>query len=618
MCGQPTSYTKRALLLAIFALGQLSPTIAAEINRDHRVTDRAYGQALYHHFQQNNLRAITALMVADRQPQTNRQKDQSDLLLADLYYQYGLYDESDQLFSRLLTGDIDRSLLPRLWFNLARLNHDQGKHEKALELLLRIETPLAGGLQNEKQYLLSKLFVINDFIEDANIAIKTIDRNSIWYHYARYNLGVTLLENGKFDEGISILNTIGQLKNTSGELSALRDQANLAIGLSHLRINKPKAALQSLQRIRLQGLLSHTALLATGWAWTQLGDSGKAFVPWLELASKNTVDAATQEALLAIPTQLEQTNVPKLAIQYYTLAVGQFEKQIKVLDQSIKSIKAGELISLLSQNALIYDHEELAASSLQSDSAPYLHIVIASADFQQALKRFQELIDISSTLNHWKRNLPTLDLMLDERRQRFISKRPLLEQTGSFESLGELQQLRDNFASRINQVENNQSSLELASEKQKAQLGRLHKVAASLDRIGDLRDTSDERDMHRLANGLVTWQIRTSYASRLWAAKKQLKQLDNTLAEASTRVNSLKRISTDSASRFDEFEARIKTQQNKIAGMVSRTADLIERQEAQINNLAIATLESQKQHLKQLMLNSRYALATLYDKMVNQ
>ena len=168
--------------------------------------------------------------------------------------------------SRLLAGDIDRSLLPRLWFNLARLNHDQGKHEKALELLLRIETPLADWLQNENQYLLSKLFVINDFLGDAEIITGTIDQDSIWYHYSRYNLGVSLLENGKFDEGVSILNTIGQLPNTSGELAALRDQANLAIGLSHLRINRPNPALQSLKRIRLQGLLSHTALLATGWA----------------------------------------------------------------------------------------------------------------------------------------------------------------------------------------------------------------------------------------------------------------------------------------------------------------------------------------------------------------
>ncbi|NNE62562.1 MAG: tetratricopeptide repeat protein [Gammaproteobacteria bacterium] len=600
------------------ALGQLLLAARAEVNQNHRVIDRGYGQALYQHFQQNNLGAITALMVAGKQPQTNRQQDQSDLLLADLYYQYGLYDESDQLFSRLLADNIDRTLLTRLWFNLARLNHDRGEHEKALELLLRIESPLPDQLQNEKQYLLGKLFIINGFIDDAIISLQTIDQKSIWYHYARYNLGVSLLEDGQFDDGISMLNAIGQLKNTTGELSALRDRANLSMGLSQLRVNQPGAALQSLQKIRLQGPFSNTALLATGWGWTALEQSGKALVPWLELASRNTIDAATQEAILAIPTRLEQANKPKLAIQYYKLAAGQFDKQIEILEQAIKAINAGELISLLGQNALIYDHEKFAVSTLQSDSAAYLHIVIASAEFHQTLKRYQELVDISSTLNHWKLTLPTLDLMLEERRQRFIDKLPLLEQTASFQNLGVLRQSRDDLASQLKLVANNQSSLELAGEKQKSQLQRLDKVAASLNRIGDLRDTSDQRDMHRLMSGLVTWQVRTSYASRLWTTKKQLKQLDQSLSNASTRVATLQKVNADSISRFDQFQTRINTQQNKIGGLLSRVADLIDRQEARINNSAIATIEAQKQHLVQLRLNSQYALARLYDKVVNE
>ena len=415
-----------------------------------------------------------------------------------------------------------------------------------------------------------------------------------------------------------MLNAIGQLKNTTGELSALRDRANLSIGLSQLRVNQPRAALQSLQKIRLQGPFSNTALLATGWGWTALDQSGKALVPWLELASKNTIDAATQEAILAIPTRLEQTNKPKLAIQYYKLAADQFDKQIEILEQSIKAINAGELISLLSQNALIYDHAKFAASTLQSDSAAYLHVVIASEEFHQALKRYQELIDISSTLNHWKLTLPTLDLMLKERRQRFIDKLPLLEQTASFQNLAILSQSRDHLASQLKLIENDQSSLKLAGEKQKSQLQRLDKVAASLDRIGDLRDTSDERDMHRLLSGLVTWQVRTSYASRLWTTKTRLKQLDKSLSNASTRVATLQKINAESISRFDQFQSRINTQQNKIGGLVSHVADLIDRQEARINNLAIATIEAQKQHLAQLKLNSKYALARLYDKVVNE
>ncbi len=607
------------LLLVALALSQFLLSVNADVNKTHHVIDRGYGQALYEHFQQNNLRAITTLMVADQQPQTSRQQDQSDLLLADLYYRYGLFSESDRLFSRLLTDDIDHALLTRVKFNLARLNHEQGNNQESLKLLSLIDSPLPDQLQDEKQYLLTNLFIINQNIEEAKKTSSTINPKSIWYHYAGYNLGIGLIENGQLDEGLTLLEQINLLEEGTEELLALRDQVNLSMGLSLLRVNRPETALNSLQRIRLDGPLSHTALLATGWAWTGLEQSAKALVPWLELANKNTVDAATQEALLAIPTTLEQNSKPKLAVQYFTLAANQFDRQLEVLEQSVKTIRAGELIGLLNQNALIYPNSaKFAASSLQSTTAPYLHILIASADFHRELKRYQELVDISSTLNHWNRNLPTLSLMLDERRQRFVNKQPLLEQTSSFENLSRLRRSRDDLAVQLKLLESDDSSLELATEQEKIQLQRLDKIAANLISIGERRDTSDKQDMHRLLNGLLSWQIRTSYATRLWTAKKQFIGLDTALSSASTRAESLRQIGVDSISRFDQFKARISTQRGKIGGLIERVANLMNRQEERINLLAISTIELQKQHIIQLRLNARYSLARLYDKLVTE
>lgn len=604
------------LLLAV----SLLPTIlhAASIDNAHRVEDLAYGQALFDYFQQHQLKAITGLLVAEQKPQTRKQRDESDLLLADLYYAYGLYGESSRLFSRLLKDDTDRALLNRVWFNLARLNHEQGFYDQTLELLSRIDDSLPGHLQNEKDYLLTNQYLRDSKFDDADNAIQAIDRASIWYQYARYNLGVSLLENKRLDDGKSLLEPLGQLQANSEETRALRDQANLSLGLSQLRNDQSEDALTSFERIRLEGPLSHTALLATGWAWNRLDQFSRALAAWLELAQKNTIDPATQEALLAIPTALEENEKPKLAVQYYELAADQFDKQLEALDQSMTSIQSGELIALLNQNALIYDNARFAATSLQSSSAPYLHILMASGEFQRELKRYQELIDISTTLNHWNFNLPTLALMLSERRRHFQEKLPLLQQSSNFDNLEALKISRQLYASRLGEIEKNEDFFGLATVDESEQLQRLNKVSKTLNNIAGKSDTSDAQDMHRLLNGLLSWQISTSYAPRLWSAKKQLKGLDEALSIATSRADSLRQVSAKGLQTFNDFDFRIKSQENKINGLIQRVADLIERQEKRINRLAISAIDLQKQHIVELRLNARYALARLYDTMASE
>ena len=605
-----------SLLTSIFLLS--TNIYAASINNTHRVDDLAYGTALFDYFQQHELKAITGLLVAEQKIQTRKQRDESDLLLADLYYAYGLYGESNRLFSRLLRDDTDRALLNRVWFNLARLNHDQGIYDQTPELLSRIDDSLPRRLQDEKFYLLTNLYLRDLKFDDASNAIQAIDQASIWYQYARYNLGVSLLENQRLDEGRSLLEPLGQLQTSSGEALALRDQANLSLGLSQLRNDQADAALVSFERIRIEGPLSHTALLATGWARNRLNQFARALVAWLELAEKNTIDPATQEALLAIPTALEENKKPRLAVHYYQLAANQFDKQLAALEQSITFIRSGELIALLNQNALLYSNTRFAATSLQSSSAPYLHILMASSEFQRKLKRYQELIDISSTLNHWNFNLPTLTLMLSERRRNFQQKLPLLQKSSNFERLDNLRKARLRFAKQLDKIEQSENYRGLATAEENEQLQRLDKVSNTLSNIAEQSDTTDAKDMHRLFNGLLDWQISTSYVPRLWGAKKQLRDLDQALSIATSRADSLRQVSGKSLQEFDDFDFRIQSQENKINRLIQRVPSLIERQEKQINDLAISAIDIQKKHIVELRLNARYSLARLYDGLANE
>ena len=99
------------------------PLGAAQLN-EHRVEDLDYGRALYPFFQDDNLGAITQLMIAERRPHRTGPQDEANLLLANLYYDYELYEESRAIFSHLLSVEVSTS------FQSRRPQPSAGRHRR--------------------------------------------------------------------------------------------------------------------------------------------------------------------------------------------------------------------------------------------------------------------------------------------------------------------------------------------------------------------------------------------------------------------------------------------------------------------------------------------------------
>jgi hypothetical protein len=606
------------LYFAVMSLAANSTAYAVEKGIEHRVENLEYGQALFEYFQKNDLAAITQLLVAKQRPRSQKQTKESALLLADLFYSYGLYGESNLLFSQLLGEETSQGFKNRVWFNLAKLNYEQGEYVAARDLLSKISQALPAHIESERQYLLANLYLANQQYQQAKEANQKISNDSIWRRYSNYNFGVSLIENNQFEQGKQLLDKLGLNETRSAEMNALRDKANLALGFSQLKRSKPKSAIDYLSRIRLRGPLSNNALLGAGWAWSRLDNNDKALSPWLALTQKNTIDPATQEALLAIPALFEKNKKPRLAVHYYELAATQFDQQLSTLDQVIHSIKQRELISALQQRSLLKPTDGFTTQPPNSVATPYLHILMASKTFQQELKRYQELRDIKSTLVHWQSNLPTLTLMLSERRKNFEQKLPLLEQSSDFETLQKLSQKRARYTTTLDDAQRAQDYLQLATAEEKQQLNRLSKIASSLTKIDGKKNIDSQLDMHRMLSGILHWEISTDYAPRFWKAKKQLLALNKALDEANQRVQTLHQLTQSTRLGFVEFDTRINGQEQKIKNVKQRVTDLIAKQEARINQIAIAAIEQQQRHIIQLRLNARYSLARLYDSLVTE
>ncbi|MCG6891480.1 MAG: hypothetical protein LJE92_18010 [Gammaproteobacteria bacterium] len=589
---------------------------AATPAAEHRVQDLYYGQALYQYFQQNKLAAITRLMTAaTRPPLASSQPDEANLLLADLYYNYGLYEESRSLFAQLLDAEVSDSIQNRIWFNLARVRYDQGYRDDALNLLSRINDQLPQRIEAERKYLLTNLYLGSGEYDLAANESLQIDSKSIWKSYARYNLGVALIENQDLQQGEKILNELGQMEASSEELLALRDQSNLSLGLKHLRLGQPQPALQSLLRIRLEGPLSNKALLASGWAWYRLDQFDKALQPWRFLLQRNAIDLSTQEAILAIPANYVESGDDRLAIRYYKMAAQQFDLQLESLEGAIRSIGDDALIDALRETNLLQDRGNLQRQPPVSVVTPQLQLLLASEGFHREIKRYQDLLDIRQSLGDWGNNLPALELMLGERSRAFAERLPMLEQSASFDQYEQFTLRRDELAEQLSEIESSENYLALAGVDELDQLERMQSAASSIANIGSQRDTADQQQTLRLLSGLLNYQLATDYPRRIWKSRKQLIQLDRALNEADARVVGLRGITDRTQLDLADFRGRISGQTEKISALGTRVAGLLQQQEQRINQLAIEAIRVQQQHVRQLRLNARYELARISDKL---
>jgi hypothetical protein len=338
-------------------------------------------------------------------------------------------------------------------------------------------------------------------------------------------------------------------------------------------------------------------------------------IPWRVLLQRNAVDAATQEAILAIPANYAESGQDKLAVRHYQIAAEQFDLQLQVLDNSIRSIENDGLIAALRENAILYDRSSLQRLPPSSDVTPQLHILLASTEFQREIKRYQELLDIRNSLRYWGTNFPALELMLEERRRGFDQNLPLLQQSSSFDQLEQLRERRNQFATRVYDIESNEDYAALATPEEQEHLSRLQRVASTIDKLAPERNTAYQQDMFRLLSGLLNYELATDFPVRFWKSKKQLVLLDRALSESEQRAKDLRGISERTDMEFGFFEGRINGQTQRIRDLRNRVTTLLTAQEKLINQMAINAIRQQQQHIVQLRLNARFELAKLYDRL---
>jgi lipopolysaccharide biosynthesis regulator YciM len=615
------------LLLAVAALAVVVAGPASARRHDPeklpptRIRDLHYGDVLFYFYQEDDFEALTRLLAYQQWNLIPHHEDEGQLLLGGLYLSLGLYNEAGERFQVLLTQDVPSGVRNRAWFYLAQVWYARGYLDKAEEALRKIQGKLSPQLEDQKQHLFANVLMNQGKFDEAVRVLTAWDTGlpQGWAAYARFNLGVALVRTGRLADAAPFLTTVGTMYAESGEMLALKDRANLALGFSYIQANEAGKARTALERVRLNGPYSNKALLGIGWAYAALGDYRSALAPWTELRGRNLLDAAVQESYLAVPYAFGKLDASAQSAEYYETAIESFATENTRIDAAITRIGAGDMLKQVidSEKDSRYGWFWQLKTIPDAPESRYLYAVLAGHDFQEGLKNYRDLVYMGHTLDRWGDNIEAFGDMIDTRDRAYSERLPRVDALLASGVVDKLKQRRQDLEGRLKGIESGKDVAALGSAEERDQWARVQRVEAALAGMPDTPANADLRERLRIVKGVLYFRLNDSFNARMWQQHRAIKDVDAALQEAQSRWIRVDRARQSVPTNNGDFAARVAALKTRIDALQVRLAATEQKQSGYLGQLAVAELEQQKNRLAAYQIQARFALASMYDRAAN-
>ncbi len=582
-----------------------------------KVLDLHYGDVLFQFYKHDHFDALVRLAAYRDQGRLKAHARDAELLRGGLYLSLGQHREARRIFEELLA---ERTTPPAVrdqaWFWLGKVLYASGLYADSERALRAVASTLPGKLEPERRMLLAQGLMYRERYDEAIAALEGWTGAPEWTAYAQFNLGVALVRAGREQQGLQLLDAVGQLVTENAELIALRDKANVAIGYAHLQGGRPAAARLALDRVQLAGSQSSKALLGAGWADAAEGGFQQALVPWLELHGRGVQDGAVQESFLAVPYAYAELGAIGQAVEYYEQAIASYDAERVRIDESIAAIRAGRLL----QAALATQgdgRQGWFAQLVDVPDAPesrYLYHLMAGHEFQEGLKSYRALDAMAKNLSRWRDSLGAFDDMVATRERALTARLPAAESRLAAVDVGALNRRRDGLRATLEAAVAARDVTALATEHEREWLALLDAVDAELAAHPGDTALDDAREKARLARGVLMWRLDEAWKVRRWQAERSMRELDAAVYEARTRQSGSSRARQGAPERNAALRQRVVVVAPRVAALSARVESAKAAHESYLADIAVGELESQRRRLDEYSVQARYAIATIYDR----
>ena len=379
---------------------------------------------------------------------------------------------------------------------------------------------------------------------------------------------------------------------------------------SRLENDEFAQAASVLNRVSLEGPYSNQALLSAGWANMSREDYERAIVPWGILAEREVTDAATQEALLALPYAYGKLEIHGRAAVHYGRALDAFGAEIEKLGDSIESIREGKFLEALVREEIRKDEDWLIRlrSLPETPETYYLMELLASHDFQTGLQNYLDLADLKRRLLSWERGFDSYDEMVGNRRDHYEPLLPDIDE--AFRKLDSRLRLRKEqhrmLVKRRDDLLTTPRPEFLATRNEQA-------IIARLDLLEAQAEGHDLERVQRL-RGILAYTLRIEYHERFTEFDRNLRGLDEAMATMQSEYDEFVRSRQAATHSYEGYDKPMQRLRADVEQSVEKIDMLMARQGRLLEVLAIDQLIARRDHLENYGDKARFALADSYDR----
>lgn len=627
-----TPFLRRSPLLVAavaFALGLPAPAPAASADLRQRLNVRqeanevVLGETMQNYYLGDSFAALSTILLAKSMGRIDESVTTSEMLLGDLYTAFGMPDEADNIFARIVTRDMRSQTRNETMFRQGRLQYRQGKYFEAERILnVPLDTQMSP-LETERRIMLANVLMTRNAFDEARIALAPITLDNPMGPYATYNVGVSHLRANHAPEGKVLLEQVMNLPVSDSEINnALKDRAALALGYDYLQLQQPDKAREALVNVRIKGPFSNNAILALGWSYYERKDYKRALAYWLELLNRNTADASVQEAMLLAPRAYEALQAQQQALYGYKLAASTLTNQLGILEKIEQDIGTPGWLDRIDPRPMDDRFgDPLAVPDTVVPRDPVLvaqlYALFSNHPFNEGYQQYCQLKRLRALLDQRSAELRAMREMATWHRNRQAALEGIAARVASAQQ-------------RLTQVAERFPALDKRA-RQAARLGtgpvaqgggiktmeqqfKLQQIESSLQRQGDSPATRALRDRLRILKGLVLMDNASRVAPSQEEVYADLARSETQLRVLQVRMDAVQQLladnrkvaAQDNEARLRDFEARLK---NAYAGLDVA----LDEYRHYLNQLALNQLEDSRNRINNDVAEAHLSIARLQD-----
>lgn len=578
----------QALALAIAASSALLSVAEAadlrqRLNVRQDVSEIVLGETMYNFYQGDQFAALNNLVYAKHTKKIDESNTTAEILLGDLYTLFGMPEDADTVFSRIMSRDMRSQTRNVTSFRKARLQYQRGDYFEAERALNSPLDTQITELEAERRVLLANVLMARNEFNDARELLAPIPLDTQLGIYATYNTGVAHLRAGHFLEGINLLEQVMNLPVSDHETNALKDRAALAMGYSYLQNKQSDKAREVLLNVRLKGPFSNAALLALGYANFEREEYKRALSFWLELIARNPGDPSVQEAMILAPRAYEALKAEQQAFYGYKLAINNLNDQIKAVDTLAAKVKTAtwlDNISPVTEDVTNADPMSVPASIVPADSTEVslLYGLFAAHGFNEGFQQYEQLKRLKRLLDRRSQELLALKEVADNlssRKSRLNTASTQISALQSRVGLVSGRWLTLEKRARQAATSNNTASLSSRGGSNIQNMERQFKLGQAENRLAKLPQSPQRQALEnrvRMLKGLVMMDIASKVPPSRERIYADITSIDTQLRLTQTRLEAVKQLladnkkitSADNAGEIRRLQAGIQTSQKAL------------------------------------------------------